>query len=111
MNKDYFKEAMQCKFEMKSQALIWSMVKQISKLLNENMVSYDEFQEIFSIIDHYTHHEAEWVQHENEIRYKSDNKINMKEDLDYDEVDPEDLEWIIVDIDECDGEWFIIPEI
>lgn len=111
MNKKEFAESMSCRNGMKRQALVWSMVREVSKLLNDNNVSYDEFIEIMAEIDHYTHHEAEMVQFDNEIEYKRDNEIPMDEDLDYDEIDPDDLEWIVVDIDDCDGEYFPIPAI
>ena len=110
MNKKDFQESMECRGDMKHQALIWSMVKEVSKLFNENMVSYDEFLEIVSLIDHYTHHEAELHQYQNEMKYKHDHDIDFREELDYEEIESEDLEWIIVDIDECDGD-FLIPAI
>ena len=110
MNKKDFQESMECRADMKHQALVWSTAKEVSRLLHENNVSYDEFLEVVALIDHYTHHEAELQQYRNENEYKIDHGMRITEELNYDDVDPDDLEWIIVDIDDCDGN-FIIPAI
>lgn len=106
-----FSESMECRRNMLHTARVWGMTRDISKMLNEHDITYDEFLEIFDNIAHFAHHEAELLQRQNEYRYKNDNDISFNEELNYSKIDDDDLEWIIVDIDDVDGEWFIIPEI
>lgn len=69
---------------MEDNAAVWTMVKIISSILSENQITYDQFLAITELIDCYTHSEAE-----------------IMASLDEEEID----------IDDEDGEWFVIPEI
>lgn len=82
--KNKIKEVSTCMRDMENKASIWTMVKIISKILNDNEITYEQFIDIVVLIDHYTHNEAEMIS-----------------DLDEEKID----------IDEEDGEWFVIPAI
>lgn len=101
--KDQFVMNMECLHNMKHDARIWTLVHIISEVLNQNNVTYDEFIEIISNIDHFTHHQAELQAHLDIIDYKHDNDIDLE-----DEIDEEEFE---IDIDDDDGIWFGIPVI
>jgi len=82
--KNKIKEVSTCMRDMENKASIWTMVKIISKILNDNEITYEQFIDIVVLIDYYTHNEAEMIS-----------------DLDEEKID----------IDEEDGEWFVIPAI
>lgn len=111
MDKEEFNKAMECKRKMDSEARILSMTKLISNILNNDEITYDEFLAIFNNIIDYCHYEAIQHQNCNEFDYKVENGIPLNQDLDYMKMDEEDVCGIIVDIDDMDGEWFIIPAI
>ena len=57
-NKD-LRETVECMDDMNNKAKVWTMVKIVSSLFEENEVTYRQFIDIFNLIEHYTRHEAE----------------------------------------------------
>ena len=100
---ELFQASMQCMHNMDHDARIWTLVHIISSVLSDNNVTYDEFYEIISAIDHYTHHYAEFQQHIDVLSYKREEGIDIE-----DEIDEEEFE---IDLNGEDGEWFEIPVI
>ena len=93
--KDPYVEAMECRANMHENARVWKAVCALSEYLNDGDYTYDEFLAITSIIDHYTHHQAELEEHITK----------------YENKDDPDFEDYYIDIDEEDGQWFHIPSI
>ena len=78
------KETANCMQSMDNNATVWSMVKAISHAMSEEGVTYQQFVDIFGLIDHYAHHEAELMSEDTESN---------------------------IDLDGEDGEWYEIPAI
>ena len=89
-------------------ARIWSIVKAICEACNEERITYDDFVEICEIIISYSQYVAEVLQQEQRMDYKREHSIPLNNELDPHVLEDESL---TIDLDNGDGEWFIIPDL
>ena len=75
------KNIVECINDMNDSATVWSMVKLISHILEDNNVTYSQFISIFSLIDHYNQHCIDLAMEDEEFDIEEDGDDWMIESI------------------------------